>query len=112
MIKPLLSAIFCCLFLSSAFAAQVAIVISDRAIIYADRQMSAPIGYLKKGKKLKVGEVKRNKGRVLPVVVNGRIAYIKVADIQTSKDIKLLEKASERIIKQSKKKNKVNCVNE
>lgn len=106
MFGHIFTATFLCLVCFEVFAAQIAVVSSDWAIIYADRQMSAPIAKVKKGKKIKIGEVKRNKGRLYPIVVNGKIAYIKATDIQTSSDIKVLEQASERIIRKKIENNK------
>jgi hypothetical protein len=104
LIAKLIIAIFCCqIFIAhESFAAQSAVVGSDKAVIYSDREMSSPIGFVTKGKKLRVGEVKRNKGRVLPVVVNGRIAYIKVNDIYTSENAKLVDDATKRFQKSTK----------
>lgn len=65
-------------------ASQEAVVLVEKAIIYSDHTLKSPIGYLTRGKKVLVGEKKRNKGRVLPTVLNGRIVYIRVSDIQTT----------------------------
>ena len=67
-------------------AAQDAMVIVDSAIIYADAQMSAPVGFVRKGKKIKVGEIPRNKAQVYPIIVSGKIAYIRVIDVSTEKE--------------------------
>jgi hypothetical protein len=99
-----LFATFLCLFSPLVLSAQHATVAKDKAIIYADMEMSAPIGYVTKGKKVKVGEVTRNKGRVLPIIVNGRIAYIRVIDIQTSRQEEVLETTSERLQSQAEEK--------
>lgn len=72
----------------SALAAQIGIVRKPKAIIYADLDLKSPIGYVRKGKELAVGEVKRRRGEVLPVVVNGRVAWIRVADISLPDEIK------------------------
>lgn len=65
------------------WAAQYAIVSSDKAVIYSDQKMTSAIGYLVKGKKIKVGEVARNKAQVLPIIISGKIAYIRIKDIST-----------------------------
>ena len=98
MIHKLLLAIFCCqIFIAhESFAAQSAVVGSDKAVIYSDREMASPIGFVSKGKKLRVGSVKRNNGQVLPVVVNGKIAYIKVSDIYTHENAQLVDDATKR----------------
>src|SRR5680860_266278 len=63
-----------------------ALVMSDRAVIYADQEMTSPIGYVPRGKKIKVGEVARNKAQVYPIIVSGKLAYIRVIDVSTEKD--------------------------
>ncbi len=80
-------AFLCTFVISSAFAADIAFVVSDKAVIYSDMELSVPIGYAKKGKKIKVGEVARKNGTVMSTVVSGRIAYVKRADIRLSQEI-------------------------
>jgi len=69
-----------------AKASQDAIVIADPAIVYSDLQMSSPVGYITKGKKIVIGEVSRNKSQVYPIIVSGRVAYIRVLDVSTEKE--------------------------
>ncbi|MFI5391864.1 MAG: hypothetical protein ACHQYQ_10930, partial [Bacteriovoracales bacterium] len=66
---------------SIAFSYQIAFIKESRALIYADPEMKVPIGYLSKGKKIQVGEVKRNDGQVFPLVLSGKIVFIKVGDV-------------------------------
>jgi hypothetical protein len=66
---------------SIAFSYQIAFIKESRALIYADPEMKIPLGYLSKGKKIQVGEVKRNNGQVFPLVVSGKIVFIKVGDV-------------------------------
>lgn len=73
-------------FCPKLWASQDAIVTADRAIIYSDREMTSPIGYIRKGKKISVGEIPRNLAQVYPVVVSGKIAYIRVMDVTTEKE--------------------------
>lgn len=73
-------------FCPELWASQDAIVIADRAIIYSDREMTSAIGYIRKGKKITVGEIPRNLARVYPVVVSGKIAFIRVIDVTTEKE--------------------------
>ena len=61
-------------------------MVVDKAIIFSDRQMSSPVGYVSRGKKIMVGEVPRNKNQVFPIVVAGKIAYIRSIDISTEKE--------------------------
>ncbi len=72
---------FSYLFCLSAQASQMAVVDSLRAVIYADLDRESPIGYVRKGKQLMVGNVKRRNGTMLPVMVNGQVAWIKVVDV-------------------------------
>jgi hypothetical protein len=69
-----------------AKASQDAIVVADPAVVYSDLQMSSPVGFIPKGKKIVVGEIPRNKNQVYPIVVSGRIAYIRVMDVSTEKE--------------------------
>ncbi|MCR9204925.1 MAG: hypothetical protein NXH75_10125 [Halobacteriovoraceae bacterium] len=74
--------IFCSFFCASIDAAQVGIVTSAKAVIYADIEMKSPIGYVKKGKQIAVGNVKRRRGEILPVVINGKIGWVRVQDLR------------------------------
>lgn len=69
-----------------SWAAQDAVVVAQEAIIYSDQEMTSPIGYISFGKKVKIGEVARNKASVYPIVVSGKIAFIKVVDVSTQKE--------------------------
>jgi len=64
-----------------AFAAREAVVIAKKAMVYSDINLTSAIGFLRQGKKIAVGEVKRNRGEVVPIVVNNRIAYLRVKDL-------------------------------
>lgn len=68
------------------WASQEAMVLSDRAVIYSDKEMTSPIGYVSRGKKLVVGEIPRNKAQVYPIVVSGKVAYIRVNDVTTERE--------------------------
>jgi hypothetical protein len=78
-------------------AAQWGTILSDRAVIYADQSMMAPIGFVKKGKRVRVGEIKRNFGKLLPVIISGKVAYIQVKDIKSNVKLTQLQSATERI---------------
>ncbi len=73
-------------FCPELWASQDAMVVADRAVIYSDRDMTSPIGYVSRGKKLVVGEIPRNKAQVYPIVVSGKVGYIRVADVTTEKE--------------------------
>jgi hypothetical protein len=74
-----------CLFIAtlalSVNASQVATIVSPKAVVYADMKLTTPLGYISYGKKVRVGEVERRDGTVLPIAISGRIAYIQVKDI-------------------------------
>ncbi len=62
-------------------AAQIAVVSVPKAVIFSDQNLTTPLGYIAYGKKVRVGEVERKDGTVLPIVISGRIAYIQIKDI-------------------------------
>jgi hypothetical protein len=68
------------------WAIQDAIVLAEQAVVFADEQMTSPVGFIRRGKKIKIGENARNNSRVYPLLVSGKIAFIKVADVSTEKD--------------------------
>lgn len=68
------------------WASQDAIVIAERAVVYSDREMTSPIGYISRGKKIVVGDIARNKAQVYPILVSGKVAYIRVLDLSTEKE--------------------------
>jgi len=67
-------------------AARVAVVNSERATIFSDLTMDSPIGFVRGGKVIKVGEKARMKGTIVPIIVSGRIAYIQVKDLRFVED--------------------------
>jgi hypothetical protein len=84
-LKPILTLglLFVC---QQLWAVQEAVVVRDQAIIYSDEQMSSSIGYVKKGKRVKIGEKTRNLGQVYPILVSGKLAYIRALDVSTEKE--------------------------
>ncbi|MAZ49697.1 MAG: hypothetical protein CME65_14140 [Halobacteriovoraceae bacterium] len=82
---------------SSVMAAQWAVVTAKKAPVFSDVQMSSVIGFIGQGKRLRVGEVPKNKGRVLPIIVNKKIAYIQVDDIAISTSKEAIFSATKRI---------------
>jgi hypothetical protein len=77
--------LFCLTFATTAYSAQWAIVTKPKAIIYAHPDLTAPLGYIISGKKIRVGDKPRNLGTVLPVVISGRVAWIKIQDLYLEK---------------------------
>jgi hypothetical protein len=81
----------------NAYSATWARVVVEKAKIFSDIQMTSVIGYIKKGKQIRVGEVPKNKARVLPIIVSNKVAYIQTKDIKTGTDVKTLKSVSQRI---------------
>ncbi len=75
--------LFCC---QISWAVQEAIITADKAVIYSDMDTSSPIGFITKGKKILIGDKTQNNFQVYSVIVSGKIAYIKVADVSTEKE--------------------------
>ena len=73
------------------WAARDAVVIKERAVIWADAQRSAPLGYARRGRTLRVGDKEREKGQVVSVIVSGKVAYISVEDISIDEDRKKID---------------------
>lgn len=69
-----------------SWAFQVARVVVDKAVVYADEQMTSPVGFIRKGKKIKVGDIPRNRAQVYPIILAGKVAYIRVLDLDTEKE--------------------------
>jgi hypothetical protein len=44
-------------YMSAIFSAQVAVVSKSKAVIYSDIDLKSPIGFVRKGKRLAVGEM-------------------------------------------------------
>lgn len=84
-------------------------VIVDQAVIYSDQDMSSTVGFIRKGKIIKVGEVARNKSQVFPIVISGKVAYIRVEDVSTEYEdpdsqVKELERFRQQTLKEYKTK--------
>ncbi len=82
---PLIATFLSFIFCPFLWASQDAMVISDRALIYADELMTSPIGYVRKGKKVKIGDIPRNRAQVYPIIVSGKVAYIKALDVNNER---------------------------
>jgi len=95
---------------SLVFAAQWATITKEKAVIYADQELTAPIGYIRRGKKIRVGEIARSYGKIIPVVVNGKVTYIKIQDIGLSGELAILETPTERIQNKAREKNHENLI--
>lgn len=74
------------IFTTEATAARYALVMTKKAIVYADKELKSPIGYISAGRKIMIGEKERKRGSILPIVVAGRIAWIRVVDISIDRE--------------------------
>lgn len=91
------------------WAVQDAMVMVDSAVVFADEQMSSPVGYIRKGRKIKVGDVARNRAQVYPIIVSGKVAYIRVLDVTTEKEsVEATNLVAERFQRLTEKKIKSN----
>lgn len=72
-----------------SYAAQFAVIKSDKAIIYSSTDLDTPIGYTTRGKIIRVGSVPKKRGTIIPILLKGQIGYIKIKNIELgiSKDI-------------------------
>ena len=96
--------ILCLSFSFKGHCAEWAVVRSEKAVVYADAQMSASIGFLSKGRKIRVGEKPKNKGRVVPIIIQKKIAYIKLVDIERSPKESAVADVASRFNESSAKK--------
>lgn len=81
-----------------ARAADQAIINSEKALIYADADLSTPIGFLRRGKSIIVGSNPLKNGIIFTVVLPGRIAYIQAKDLKIEKDNNSTQKVTEHNI--------------
>ncbi|GEM_PF-3266509 len=81
--KFFLITIGCSFIISLAtYASQTARVMNGGATVYADKNLKSPIGQIKRGSVVKVGSVARNNGKVLPIIISGRVAWVRVVDLK------------------------------
>jgi len=52
-----------------------------KTIIYADENLDIPIGYIRAGRKITVGDNNLKTSTITPILVAGRIAYVQLKDI-------------------------------
>jgi len=67
--------------------AQYAITKAHKTYVYADKEMTTPIGFITMGKKIKVGRKSRNRGRVLPTVISGKLGWVDIKDLHLEEDL-------------------------
>jgi hypothetical protein len=79
--------------MENTLAAKIAQVIIPKAIVYADEDLTAPIGHVSNGKLIPVGKPLLHKTEIVPVIISGRLAYIHIQDIRyVSEEDEELEK--------------------
>lgn len=111
-IRSLNASIYCQILLvfslvipSISWAVQMGIVMPEKAFIYADIERTSPIGFVRRGKKLKLSSIAKNKGSVYATVVSGKVAYISVTDVNTQvEDLESERLVAERFQKAATKK--------
>lgn len=69
-----------------AGAAQEAVIIADQAVIYSTMEMTGPLGYISRGKRVQVGEIPRHQAQLYPIIISGRVAYIQGKDLSFKLD--------------------------
>ncbi|MCO4792597.1 MAG: hypothetical protein KC493_02705 [Bacteriovoracaceae bacterium] len=89
------------------YASKPAVVVSTRAVIYADQELKSPIGFVSAGRKVIVGDVPRKNGEILPIIVIGRVAWIKVRDLAlNTEDLKNITTSRFKVSQDQFEKNK------
>lgn len=97
--------LFALLMPSLSWAIQNGIVMAEKAFIYADPDRTSPIGFVSRGKKLKLSSISKKQGSVYAVVVSGKIAYISVRDVSTElEEVQGTRLVAERFQEVAKKK--------
>lgn len=56
-------------------------ITAPKAVVYADENMFSPIGYIAYGKIIKVGNPRKVNRDLVPLIINGKIAFIEVKNI-------------------------------
>jgi hypothetical protein len=84
-------------------AVQEALTTKDKTIVYADVQMKHPIGYIGQWQRVRVGQVARNAGQVLPVhLPSNKIGYVSVEDLSIGRDFYALQNIAKMSAAQNK----------
>lgn len=65
----------------TSYAYEFAYSVSNSTIVYADKSLKIPIGYIKKGRKLVVGKAINEKNTIIPILISGKIAFVKKKDL-------------------------------
>ncbi|EQC46345.1 hypothetical protein [Bacteriovorax sp. Seq25_V] len=62
-------------------ATRMAYTTNIKTIVYADENLDIPIGYIRAGRKITVGDNNLKTNTITPILVAGRIAYVQIKDI-------------------------------
>lgn len=68
--------------LSLSGNSRVAVIISPRAVVYADENMLTPLGYIANGKSILVGNPRRINRNLVPLVIYGKLAFLEIKDLR------------------------------
>ena len=63
-------------------ATYTARIAAAKAVVYADENMLSPLGYIANGKAIRVGNPRRMNKDLVPLIVQGRLAFIEIKDIR------------------------------
>lgn len=63
-------------------ATYTARITAAKAVVYADENMLSPLGYIANGKAIRVGNPRRMNKDLVPLIVQGRLAFIEIKDIR------------------------------
>ena len=67
-------------------AFRFAYTVNAKTIVYADKALNIPIGYIKIGRKLKVADKSFKRNTIVGLIVAGRVAYVQTKDLQFESD--------------------------
>jgi len=70
----------------NTWAFRFAYTLNSKTIVYADKALNIPIGYVKAGRKLKVADKSFKRNTIVGLIVAGRVAYVKTKDLQFEVD--------------------------
>ncbi|WP_034728425.1 hypothetical protein [Bacteriovorax sp. BSW11_IV] len=75
------------LFCLNSLAARVATVTTSKAVVFADKELTSPLGYIRFGKKVRVSDNPIGVKDIYAVIVSGRVAYIQTKDLSLSDEV-------------------------